>query len=132
MPQKALVSILLLAALPYLSFAENCRKDKDLGVKMAAEQHSSTGYLLNGFGAGLCLWFLGYPISFAAASASDPQPDTIPDSIEYVACFKLGYTQTSKTKNLTAARDGSLAGAVIVSVAVLAFILSGFDGPVMD
>jgi hypothetical protein len=63
--------------------------------------------------------FIGAGVITAGAAFSDPQPQTIPDTVE-APCYREGYRSRAKNKNVLSALLGGSIGATLFVVIYLA------------
>ncbi len=92
------ISILLIILIPASIFAVDCSESKIKGENDAAEQHSSTGWIVGGFASGVLLGLIGTGAVTGIAAFSNPQPKMVLSGDFNPDCFRNGYMKKAKKK----------------------------------
>jgi len=96
----------------------DCLKSQITGKADASAQHSSVGYFLGGVCSGVLLGLIGTAILTVAAAGSNPDPSSVPDTLD-VRCYVDGYHSKAKSKNVWSALGGGLLGTTVFLIVYL-------------
>ncbi len=93
-------------------------ESRELGKDAAADEYSSMGWIVGGFGAGFFLGAVGTGIITAVAARTAPDPETLPPKVDERG-YSSGFNQKARSKNTWGALGGGVLGTLLVMTLVM-------------